>query len=81
MAPIRLSPELHEHVRTAYAAMATADPFASRGVIRASVRLVDNCRSEADLDGHTVVCDEPAERGGTGRGPTPLQYFLSALAF
>lgn len=81
MAPIRLSPEFKAHVRKMFEGYEAPDPVATRGVIRASTRLVENCRSEAELDGHTVICDEPTDRGGSGQGPTPLQYFLSALGF
>ena len=66
MAPVLLSPELKEYVVKTYTEFATADPLSTRGVIRAGTRLVENCRSEADLEGHPVVCDEPKDRGGTG---------------
>ena len=81
MAPIRISPELKKYIEATYAGFATADPVATRGVIRVSTRLVDNCRSEGDLEGHTVVCDEPSDRGGTGQAPAPLYYFLASLGF
>jgi hypothetical protein len=81
MAPIRIFPELKAQIETAYAGYATADPVTTRGVVRVSTRLVENCRSEGDLESHTVVCDEPADRGGTGRGPAPLYYFLASLGF
>ena len=81
MAPVLLSRELKEYVVKTYTEFATADPLSTRGVIRAGTRLVENCRSEADLEGHPVVCDEPKDRGGTGQGPTPLQYFLASLGF
>ena len=79
--PVPLSPELKAYVVKTYTEFATADPLSTRGVIRAGTRLVENCRSEADLEGHTVVCDEPGDRGGTGQGPAPLQYFLASLGF
>ena len=81
MAPIRFSRELKDQIEKTYAGFATADPVATRGVIRVSTRLVDNCRSEGELEGHTVVCDEPADRGGTGQAPAPLYYFLASLGF
>lgn len=81
MAPIRQSPEFTAHVRQIFEGYATADPVAARGVVRASTRLVEDCRSEARLDEHTVICDEPKDRGGTGQGPAPLQYFLASLGF
>jgi hypothetical protein len=81
MAPIRFLPTLKPHIAERYAEYARTDPLEARGVIRATTRLVENCRSEAKFDGHTVVCDEPTDRGGTGLGPSPLEYFLSALGF
>ncbi len=81
MTPIRRSPEFTEHVQKIFEGYATADPATARGVIRASVRLVEDCRSEAQLEDHAVVCDEPKDRGGTGQGPSPLQYFLASLGF
>jgi len=81
MMPIRRSPEFKAHVQKIFEGYATADPAAARGVIRAGVRLVEDCRSEAQLEDHTVICDEPKDRGGTGQGPSPLQYFLAALGF
>ena len=81
MAPIRIFPQLKTHIEKAYADYAAADPVATRGVIRVSTHLVENCRSEGDLEGHAVVCDEPVERGGTGQAPAPLYYFLASLGF
>ncbi len=31
-------------------------------------------------DGHSLVLDEPAEKGGDGAGPTPMRALASALA-
>ncbi len=81
MSPIKLFPEMKEHIAKTYADYAKADPMNTRGVIRVSTRLVENCRSEGQLEGHTVICDEPVERAGTGQGPAPLQYFLASLGF
>ena len=81
MAPIRQSAEFKEHVRVLFEGYAAADPAFARGVVRAQTHLVEDCRSDGLIEGHTVVCDEPRERGGTGRGPAPLPYFLAALGF
>ncbi|KAA0874959.1 OsmC family protein [Nitrincola tapanii] len=32
------------------------------------------------IDGHQMVIDQPVTAKGTGLGPTPLQYFLFAVA-
>ncbi len=81
MAPIKISREMKEYITKTYADYATVDPLNTRGVIRVSTRLVETQRSEGTLGDHTVICDEPAERGGTGRGPSPLEYFLASLGF
>ena len=81
MAPIGRSAEFNEHVRKIFESYAGPDSAAARGVIRAHTRLVEDCRSEGQIEGHTVICDEPRERGGTGQGPAPLPYFLASLGF
>jgi len=81
MAPITISPALKAYIAKAYADYAKADPLTTRMVVRASTRLVETQRSEGKLEHHTVVCDEPVERGGTGQGPSPLEYFMASLGF
>jgi putative redox protein len=48
-----------------------------------SVKKEDGLLSSASRHGSDLVwySDEPKERGGTGKGPSPLSYFLSSLAF
>jgi hypothetical protein len=55
--------------------------MASRLVVRASVRLVENQLKEGRLGEHTIVCDEAVERGGTGKGPSPLEYLVASVGF
>lgn len=81
MAPIKLPRELKEHFAKTYAEYATADPLTTRRVIRVSTHLVEGQRSEAQIDGHRIISDEPVERAGTGQGPPPLYYFLASLGF
>lgn len=78
---LRFTSELKDYTLKSLQTFVQRDPVAIKGVVRVSTRLVDNCRSEADIDGHTVVCDEPVERGGTGLGPPPLSYFVAALGY
>jgi putative redox protein len=35
---------------------------------------------ESTVSGHSVIVDQPAAAGGTGAGPTPLEYLFVALA-
>ena len=50
-------------------------------VVRASVRLVENQLKEGHLGEHTVLCDEAVERGGSGKGPSPLEYLVASVGF
>lgn len=43
------------------------------------VALVEGLRAEGTNGRHVVVMDEPVESGGTDRGLTPVQLFLSSL--
>ena len=48
-----------------------------------SVKKEEGFLSSASRQGSGLVwhSDEPKERGGTGKGPSPLSYFLSSLGF
>lgn len=47
----------------------------------AESRCVSGVRSEVQTqDGHTLIIDEPAKRGGTGEGASPLNHFNASLA-
>ena len=50
------------------------------GAERVDLRRVDHLRLEARKRGFTFAVDEPAERGGTDRGPNPLAYFIAGAA-
>ncbi len=80
MVPLWFSSELKAYARTGVQTY-VQDPLAAKGLVRVTTRLVESCRSEGVLDNHTVICDEPAARGGTGQGPPPLSYFLASLGF
>jgi uncharacterized OsmC-like protein len=44
------------------------------------VKLIEDQHNEAILRGFTVVQDEPENSFGTGKGPTPTDYFLASIA-
>lgn len=49
-------------------------------VHQAKIRLVKDHFKVAQLPGgYTISCDEPVERGGTGKGPAPLQYLVASV--
>ena len=51
-------------------------------VHQARIRLIKDHLKEAQVPGgYTISCDEPAQRGGTGKSPAPLQYLVSAVGF
>ncbi len=47
--------------------------------IKMTGRSTSHARSETDIEGLTVVIDEPAARGGTGEGASPTGTAYSAL--
>jgi uncharacterized OsmC-like protein len=51
--------------------------------ITIDLRKEDNFLSAASRPGsdHKWYADESKERGGTGKGPSPLSYFLSSIGF
>jgi len=47
----------------------------------AEARLVEGCRTAVKVrEFPELVADEPADRGGTDAGPTPLEYVTAGLA-
>jgi hypothetical protein len=70
--------EVFEKRRQAY----NADPSTAVTVHEARIRLVNDHLKEAKTsEGYTILCDEPQSRGGTGKGPAPLQYFVASIGF
>ena len=48
---------------------------------KAEVKLVRDQNSVAVVRGFTVVQDEPESVWGTGKGPTPTDYFITSVGF
>ncbi len=70
--------EIYERRRRAF----LEHPEEAVTVHQAKIRLVKDHFKEAQVPGgYMIACDEPAERGGTGKGPAPLQYLVSAVGF
>jgi hypothetical protein len=56
------------------------DPEKAVTTHRANIRLIQDHYKEARVSGgYTIACDEPAERGGLGKGPAPLQYLVASV--
>ncbi len=48
---------------------------------RAEAKLIKDQQSEATVRGFTLIQDEPASAWGTGKGPTPTDYFIASVGF
>ncbi|MFN3882747.1 MAG: OsmC family protein [Nitrincola lacisaponensis] len=48
--------------------------------ISVQAEMTDGFAVKAQLGEHAVIIDQPVAARGTGLGPTPLEYFLFALA-
>ncbi len=57
------------------------DPTKGLGTVRADAKLVGDQLQEARMREYTLICDEPSSLGGTEKGPTPREFFLSAVGF
>ena len=51
------------------------------GTARADARLLGQQYQEAKVKDFTIACDEPVPSGGTGKGPTPLDFFVASVGF
>jgi putative redox protein len=45
-----------------------------------TVRHLGEVKFEASARGHRVICDQPADNGGSDRGMTPPEFLLTSLA-
>lgn len=48
--------------------------------VKVESKLDSKFKIESTVSGHQVVVDQPAAAGGSGAGPTPLEYLFVALA-
>src|SRR5690349_6268702 len=56
-------------------------PASGKTTIRAVAKLLEDMHIEGRVGKFRLESDEPAVRGGTELGPTPLQYFIAGAAF
>jgi uncharacterized OsmC-like protein len=76
-----VSPELgkkFEELRHGMISNKAADTSSTN---RAEVRLIKDQNSEAKVRTFTLVQDEPESVWGTGKGPTPTDYFIASVGF
>ncbi len=48
--------------------------------MRMQVRYLGRCRFEAEVRGHRIGCDQPADAGGEDLAPTPPELLAASLA-
>lgn len=48
--------------------------------VKIESKLDSKFKLESSVSGHTIIVDQPTAAGGTGAGPTPLEYVLISLA-
>ena len=76
-----ISPEMgqrFEGLKQRFTAASRTEDLATN---KAEVKLVKDQNSEAIVRGFTVVQDEPQSVGGTGKGPTPTDFFITSVGF
>src|SRR5438132_5708510 len=77
---VDLRKQMHEIVRLRQE-MGTKSPEQRRTTTRAVARLLDDVHLEGRMGKFVVESDEPLARGGTEKGPSPLQSLMLGTAF
>jgi hypothetical protein len=61
--------------------MSAKTPGQRRTTTRAVARILEDVHLEGRMGKFVVESDEPLARGGTEKGPSPLQYVMMGTAF
>jgi hypothetical protein len=61
--------------------MSAKTPEQRRTTTRAVARILEDVHLEGRMGKFVVESDEPLARGGTEKGPSPLQYVMVGTAF
>jgi hypothetical protein len=77
---VNLTKQMHEIVRLRQE-MGAKSPGQRRTTTRAVARILDDVHLEGRMGKFVVESDEPLARGGTEKGPSPLQYLMMGTAF
>ncbi len=77
----RINMEKGRQVYEQTRARLASDPASGKTTIRAVAKLLEDMHIEGRVGKFRLESDEPAARGGTELGPTPLQYFVAGTAF
>jgi uncharacterized OsmC-like protein len=76
-----VSPELGKKFEELRHGMISNKAGETSSTNRAEVRLLKDQNSEAKVRTFTLVQDEPESVWGTGKGPTPTDYFIASVGF
>jgi putative redox protein len=74
----KLSPDVKPFFEKMRTSLAQYDERLATNTAEAS--LMENQRSEVKVRGFTLVQDEPESVLGTGKGPTPTDFFIASVA-
>ena len=76
-----ISPELRQRFETLRQNIVTSGTSDTFEINKAEVKLIKDQHSEARVRGFNVIQDGPESIGGTGKGPTPTDYFIASIGF
>ena len=74
-------PKQMDEIRRLRQEMGAKPPEQRRTTTRAVARILDDVHLEGRMGKFVVESDEPLTRGGTEKGPSPLQFFMVGAAF
>lgn len=77
---VDLDKQMHEIDRMR-SEMSAKPPEQRTVTTRAVAKIVEDVHLEGRMGRFTVEADEPLSRGGTEKGPSPLQYLMMGTAF
>jgi hypothetical protein len=77
---VNLAKQMHEIIRLRQE-MTAKTPQQRRTTTRAVARILEDVHLEGRMGKFVVESDEPLARGGTDKGPSPLQYLMMGTAF
>src|SRR5215472_11892567 len=76
-----VAPDLKQKVEALRQNIIASGTTNSLATNKAEVKLVKDQNSESLVRGFTVVQDEPESIGGSGKGPTPTDFFVASIGF
>jgi hypothetical protein len=77
---VDLDKQMH-HIERLRAEMRAKAPADRTTTTRAVARIIEDVHLEGRMGRFVVEADEPLARGGTEKGPSPLQYLMVGTAF